>query len=64
MGAEVSQAVPRAGRVDEVRIQLVPVVLGGGTRLFDGLGDRHIELECIGVVESPHVTHLRFRVAK
>jgi dihydrofolate reductase len=64
MGAEVSQSFLRAGLVDEIRIQLVPVLMGDGRRLFDDLGTERIELERADVIESPHVTHLRFRVVK
>jgi hypothetical protein len=49
---------------DESEIQLVPVLLGGGTRLFDHLGPEHIELERTAAIESPHVTHLRFDVVR
>ncbi|MEU8423232.1 dihydrofolate reductase family protein [Micromonospora sp. NPDC048835] len=54
----------RAGLVDEIHIQLVPVLLGAGTRLFDHLGTDHVDLERTAVIESPHVTHLRFNVRK
>jgi len=64
MGAELSQSFLRAGLVDEIRIQLVPVLMGDGRRLFDDLGAERIELERADVIESPHVTHLRFRVVK
>ena len=42
----------------------MPVLLGAGTRLFDHLGSEHIELERTATIESPHVTHLRFRVVR
>jgi hypothetical protein len=45
-----------------VAIHLVPVLLGGGTRLFEGSGRRRIGLERIETLESPFATHLRFRV--
>ncbi|WP_144118796.1 dihydrofolate reductase family protein [Catellatospora sichuanensis] len=64
MGADVVQQVLRAGRLDEIHLQLAPVLLGGGRRLFEHLGTDHIELERLQVEESPHVTHLRFRVVK
>jgi len=64
MGAEVSQQFLEAGLVDETRIQLAPVLMGNGRRLFASLGTEHIELERTAVLESPHVTHLRFRVVK
>lgn len=64
MGAEVSQHFIQAGLVDDMRIQLAPELLGEGRRLFDNLGTEHIELERTTVIESPYVTHLRFRVVK
>jgi dihydrofolate reductase len=60
-GASVAQQLLRAGLVDEMQLHLVPILLGGGVRLFDGLGDG-VELEIERVVESPAVTHLRYRV--
>lgn len=62
-GAEAAQQVLGAGLLDEVQIHLVPVLLGGGTRLFDGLGpESHFELT--RVIDSPTVTHLRYRVER
>jgi dihydrofolate reductase len=60
-GPTTGQQFVRAGLVDEIHMQLVPVLLGTGTRLFDHLGTDHIELERTGVIESPRVTHLQFR---
>jgi hypothetical protein len=40
------------------------VLIGTGTRLFDHPGTDHIELERTSVIESPFITHLRFRVVK
>ncbi len=54
----------KAGLVDEMQIHLVPVLLGEGIRLFEHMGTEQIELERIRVIESPGVTHLRFRVVK
>jgi hypothetical protein len=45
-----------------MEIHLVPVLLGGGRRLFDSLGPDHIELELARRLDSPGVTHLRYRV--
>ena len=42
----------------------VPVLLCRGIRLFEHIGTEHIELERIRVIESPGVTHLRFRVVR
>ena len=63
-GANVAQQYLRAGLLDEIEIHLVPILLGDGIRLFDHLGDAQIELERTRVIESPSVTHLRFRVVK
>jgi dihydrofolate reductase len=64
MGASVPQQCLRAGLLDEIQIHLVPVLLGTGVRLFDHLGSENIGLETIRVVDSPGVTHLRYRVVK
>jgi dihydrofolate reductase len=61
-GPTVAQQAVRAGLVDEIRLHVVPVLFGAGTRLFDDPGTEHIELEPTEVVASPAVTHLRFRV--
>ena len=63
-GANVAQQAIRAGLVDEVGVDLVPVMLGGGVQFFDNLGPELIELERVKVVEAPGVTHLRFRILK
>jgi dihydrofolate reductase len=60
-GANAVQQFIKAGLLDELQIHLAPILLGGGIRLFDGLGPEHIELESTGVVDSPRVTHLRYR---
>jgi dihydrofolate reductase len=62
-GADVIRQLVRASLVDEVRIHLVPVLLGDGTRLFERMGPEHIELAPTRVIGAPGVTHLRFRVA-
>ncbi|AWS45345.1 deaminase [Streptosporangium sp. 'caverna'] len=64
MGADVSQQILRAGLLDEIHLQIAPVLIGEGRRLFDHLGTDHIELERTRVIESPHATHLEFRVVK
>ena len=63
-GADVAQQCIETGQVDEVGIDLVPVLLGEGVRFFDRLRTGPIELERTVVVEAPGVTHLRFRVVK
>jgi dihydrofolate reductase len=55
----------KAGLLDEMHVDLVPVLLGSGTRLFDDLKSiAPLELESIRVVEAPGVTHLAYRVIK
>jgi dihydrofolate reductase len=61
-GASVVRQALGAGLVDEVNVSLVPLLLGGGERLFDNLGDATPELEQIRAVDAPGVTHLKYRV--
>ena len=63
-GADVAQQCIKAGLIDEVGIDLVPVLFGEGIRFFDRLGNDKIELERTRVLEAPGVTHLRFRVVR
>ena len=63
-GASIAQQYLRAGLLDEIQIHLVPVLLGGGVRLFDDPGGEPIGLETTRVIESTGVTHLRFSVAR
>jgi dihydrofolate reductase len=62
--ASLVQQCIRAGLFDEIHVDLVPVLLGGGVRLFDHLGTEPIELESTRVIEGVGVTHLTFRVVK
>ena len=62
--ATILQQCLKAGLMDEIHIDVAPVLLGSGVRLFDHLGTEPIELESIGAVEAPGVTHLGFRVVK
>ena len=62
--ASLVQQCLRLGLLDEIQIDLAPVLLGGGVRLFDGIGDAAIGLERLRVVEGRDVTHLLFRVLK
>ncbi len=62
--ASIAQQCIRAGLLDEIHIDLVPVLLGDGVRLFEHLGTTPIELESTKVIEAPGVTHLTFKVLK
>jgi dihydrofolate reductase len=60
-GARVAQQYLDAGLLDELQIHVAPVLLGDGVSLFE---NQHAEVELTRVIESPVVTHLRYRVAK
>jgi dihydrofolate reductase len=62
-GAEAARQYIRAGLLDEMTIHVVPVLLGGGARLFEDLDGRQTAYECIEVVSSPAVSHYRYRRA-
>jgi dihydrofolate reductase len=63
-GASVARQFLQAGLLDELRIHLAPVLLGGGVRLFDGVGPDAAHFEIVSVTESPFVTHLELRVTE
>lgn len=60
-GAEVAQQYLAAGLIDELTLNLVPVLLGSGTRLFENLSSTDVGLEQVRVVEAPGVAHLTYR---
>ena len=60
-GADLGRQYIAAGLVDELSIHLVPVALGGGTRMF---GAEALELETVAVVETAAATHLRYRIVR
>jgi len=60
-GASLAQQYLAAGLLDELQIHVVPLFLGDGVRLFDQI-DPTVDLELTRVIESPTVTHLRYRV--
>jgi dihydrofolate reductase len=62
-GVGVGAAALSAGVLDEVQLHLVPIVLGEGRRLFEGIGSGLHEFELIENVEGVGVTHLRYHVA-
>lgn len=63
-GADAVGQFIEAGLVDEVQIHLAPVLLGGGISLFGRIDKGHVELEKTRVIDSPRVTHLKYRVVK
>lgn len=63
-GATVAQQYINAGLLDEIQIHMVPVLLGEGKRLFDHLNAGHPSLKPVRVIQTPGVTHLKYRVVK
>jgi dihydrofolate reductase len=62
-GDTIARQCLNAGLLDEIWVDLVPVLLGGGTPFFDQLEDAPVELEGpTSVVQGTDVTHLRYRV--
>lgn len=59
-GAKAAQQYLKANLVDEMDIALVPILLGSGERLFDGLGDDLRGLKLARTVATPEVSHLKF----
>ena len=59
-GAETAQQYLRAGLIDEMEIHVVPVLLGGGERLFEHLDGGLAGFECVELVSSPAVAHYRY----
>lgn len=61
-GASCGRQAIRAGVVDEIDLQVNPVLLGAGERLFEGFEPGRPRLELVRVLEAPGVAHLRYRV--
>jgi dihydrofolate reductase len=59
-GASTVNQYLAAGLLDDLYLHIVPILLGGGERLFEGVGD--LRLEPVKVVGSPAATHIRYRV--
>ena len=62
-GAYTAQRALEAGVLDELQIHQIPVLFGGGLRLFEVLPSR-IELEIVRVIDTPEATHIRYRVRR
>jgi RibD domain-containing protein len=63
-GASCARQAIAAGIVDEIDLQVNPVILGSGERLLDGLEAGKPALELVGVLEAPGVAHVRYRVVR
>lgn len=63
-GANIQLQYLRAGLLDEMEIDLIPVLLGDGIRLFQDLGLEHVELRGTRCIQTPRAIHLRFEVVK
>jgi dihydrofolate reductase len=63
-GVSTVQQYLRAGLVDEMHIPITPIVLGGGERLFDAVDGFSEHYDCVDVVSTPGVAHLRFAKKK
>jgi dihydrofolate reductase len=61
-GADVVQQFLAAGLIDEFELHIVPILLGGGERLFEDVGD--LQLEQVRAIEAPGVTHTKYRVIR
>jgi dihydrofolate reductase len=63
-GANIIRQYLEAGLLDEIQIQLIPILFGEGTRLFEGLDPEGIELRKTSSTDTPAATHFRFEVVK
>jgi dihydrofolate reductase len=63
-GASCARQAIQAGLVDEIDLQINPVILGAGERLLDGLEAGRPTLELVRVLQAPGVAHVRYRVVK
>jgi dihydrofolate reductase len=63
-GASCARQAIAAGLVDEIDLQLNPVILGSGERLLDGFEAGKPALELVRVLEAPGVGHVRYRVIR
>jgi dihydrofolate reductase len=62
-GAAIINQFLAARLLDELELHVVPILLGGGERLFDGVGPA-VKLEQVRVIDAPGVAHLRYRVVR
>lgn len=62
--ASIAQQCLRAGLLAGIQLNVVPLLLGGGVRLFDQIGDGPIPLQRVAVIDTPNVTHLEYLVVR
>jgi dihydrofolate reductase len=62
--ANVAQQYLKTGLIDEMEIRVVPVLLGAGARLFGNTDGWQTGYECVRVVNSPTVSHYKYRRKK
>ncbi len=63
-GASAAQQYLAAGLIDELQLNIVPILLGDGERPFENVAGADLELEPVRVVGTPEVTHIRYRVSR
>jgi dihydrofolate reductase len=61
-GADAANQYLAAGLVDEIDLSIAPRLLGGGSRLFEGVGSEAVALEQVRAVDAPGVTHIKYSV--
>lgn len=61
-GAYTIQQYLNAGLIDECSIHLAPIILGQGVKLFENIVKEKFNLEIVGIIDSPLVTHLNYKV--
>ena len=64
VGASIVQQCLRAALLDELTIELVPVILGRGTRLLDNPDPDAVNLDLVRVIDAPGVVHLTYRAIR
>jgi dihydrofolate reductase len=62
--ASIVQRCIKSGLLDEIHLDLVPVLLAGGVSLFDHPGAGPIDLQCARVIDGTGLTHLAYRIIK
>jgi len=63
-GADVAQQYLKAGLIDEMEVHVVPLLLGDGARLFKNMDGHQTAYECVRVVNSPSVSHYKYRLRR